>query len=252
MPFARPSAVRPSAAGPSAVRPSRLGLPAVRLSTLVAVLCVAGPSAFAQNTASLNTKAEKLQNEYARGAVDLAVEYEKAGDPASAIALLDGVSKIMPNAPGLKEKLKSLQDDVLSAGETALTIDAPTDWVPVAQVREGAAFRLAAAGSYRISMSGSATVDGLPPGDAAAGLMAEQPLGALIGAYLDPSAVRARPGRERNKKDMPKVFPVGTGGEIERTADQTGLLMVRLNLPPGAKVTGKLKVMLSGQIVPIK
>lgn len=223
-----------------------------RLSVLVAALTLAPslPSAFAQNTAALNTKAEKLQTEFVRGAVDLAGEYERAGDPAGAIALLERVQKVLPDAPGLKEKLDSLQNDVLSAGETTLTIDASGDWTPVAQVREGGAFRLAAAGAYRITMTGAATVEGVPPGSAAAGFTTEAPLGALIGAYVDPAATRDRGNRGR-KKDEPKVFPVGAGGDVDRTADQTGLLVVRLNLPEGARASGKLKLMLSGQVEPI-
>ncbi|QDT14053.1 hypothetical protein [Alienimonas californiensis] len=230
---------------------------AARLTALaVALLLVPSlPPAFAQNTAALNTKAEKLQTEYVRGAVDLATEYEKAGDPGAAMALLETVKKVVPDNAALEAKLKELQNDVLSAGETVLTIDASTEWQPVAQVREGAAFRLAAAGSYRISMTGSSTVDGLPPGDVAAGLISDAPLGALIGAYVDPNAAAAaarggRTGNRGNEKDKPKVFTLGAGGEIERTADETGLLMVRLNLPVGARPTGKLKVMMSGQITP--
>ena len=227
-------------------------MPAARPLTLAAALLFvpAAPSALAQNVTVLNTKAEKLQAEYVRGAVDLAEEYEEAGDPASAIALLEGVRKVVPDAPGLETKLNALQDDVLSAGETVLTLDAPMDWTPIAQVRKGGQFRLAAAGGYRISMSGAATVDGLPPGDAAAGLTPDAPLGALIGAYVDPSAARSRNARD-NKKNMPKVFAVGSGGDSQRTAEENGVLVVRLNLPVGTKATGKVKVMLSGQIVPI-
>ncbi|MFH5806900.1 hypothetical protein [Alienimonas sp. DA493] len=229
---------------------------AARLTALAAALLLVPslPPAFAQNTTALNTKAEKLQTEYVRGAVELATEYEKAGDPSGAIALLETVQKVVPDNAALEAKLKELQNDVLSAGETVLTIDASSEWQPVAQVREGAAFRLAAAGSYRISMTGSSTVDGLPPGDAAAGLVSEAPLGALIGAYVDPSAAAGRNARggnrDRGKQDEPKVFTVGTGGEIERTAERTGLLMVRLNLPVGARPSGKLRVMMSGQITP--
>ncbi|NNJ27503.1 hypothetical protein [Alienimonas chondri] len=229
---------------------ARLTPPRIAVLAAALVFVPSLPSAFAQGTAALNVQAEKLQAEYVRGAVDLATEYEKAGDPAAAIALLEGVRKVLPDAPGLKEKMDALQDDVLSAGETALSIEAPTDWVPVAQVRKGAAFRLAATGSYRIEMRGAATVDGLPHGDAAAGLMPDHPLGALIGAYVDPTAAQGRGARDRGKKELPKVFPVGSKGEVERTADESGLLMVRLNLPPGAKVTGKLKLMMSGQITP--
>lgn len=222
------------------------------LLAAVAVAVLSGPAlspCSAQDTSGLNTKVEKLRQEYARGAVGLATEYEKAGDPAAAIALLEDVNKIVPDAPGLKEKLAELQEDVLSAGETTLTIDAPTEWVTVAQVREGAKFRLTASGGYRISMTGAATVEGLPPGDAKAGLVPEHPLGALIGAYVDPAALRPRGGQRDDKQKLPEVFPVA-GKDVERTAAASGVLMVRLNLPPGAKVNGKLRVMMSGQISP--
>ncbi|MEM9702571.1 MAG: hypothetical protein AAF907_09020, partial [Planctomycetota bacterium] len=119
------------------------------LWTVIAACCLAAATpAVAQDTTSLKTKVENLQTEYVRGAIELAVEYEKAGDPASAIELLENVAKVLPDAPGLQQKLDQLQDDVLSADQTSLTIDAPMEWTAVAEVREGAAFRLAASGSY--------------------------------------------------------------------------------------------------------
>jgi len=222
---------------------------AFALALSFGLLCF-GPPAFAQNTATLNTKAEKLQAEFVRGAVDLASEYEKAGDPAAAIALLERVGKVLPENRELQQKLDDLQNDVLSADETTLTIDASNDWTPIAQVRKGAAYRLAAAGSYRISMSGNVTIDGVPPGDNVSGLTDEAPLGALIGAYVDPQATRGRPSRDR-KKNQPKIFRIKSDGASDRTADETGLLVVRLNLPEGARASGKIRVLLSGQIEPL-
>ena len=221
-------------------------LPSAPVLFAVALLAagLSVPPAAAQNTGALATKAERLQAEYVRGAIDLAGEFERAGDPNAAISLLQGVRKVVPDAPGLEAKLSDLEERVLSAGETTLNVDAPTDWTPVAQVRKGGVFRLAASGTYRLNMAGTAGVEGLPPGDAAAGLVKDAPLGALIGAYVDPAAA-ARGGR---KKDLPKVFEVGAGGGQQRTADETGVLMVRLNLPVGARASGKLQIVLSGQV----
>ena len=222
---------------------------AVRSSLFLSAALLAAPPfaapAAAQNTGALAGKAERLQQDYVRGAVDLAGEFERAGDPGAAISLLRGVQKILPDAPGLQAKLDELEEDVLSAGETTLTIDAPLEWTPVAQVREGGVFRLGAAGTYRLSMSGTASVEGLPPGDATAGFVPDAPLGALIGAIVDPATV-GKKGRRGQR--LPEVFAVGGAGETTSKAD--GMLVVRLNVPTGSKAVGKLRVTLSGQVAP--
>ena len=216
------------------------------------LLCVTVPAA-AQDAAILAGRAEKLQREYVRGAVDLAGEYEKAGDPAGAIALLESVRTVVPDAAGLDARLRELREDVLSGGETELVLNAPTDWTPVARVGAGRPFRVAAAGELRLTMTGTISPAGLPPGGPRAGLMPEFPVGALLGTYLDPQrAARDRARRGRPPRDEPEqeTFLIGAGGPEERASGVDGVLLVRLNVPAGAKVVGRLKLTLSGEVLP--
>ena len=209
--------------------------------------------AIGQDRGALAGRAETLQREYVRGAVDLAGEFERAGDPAGAIALLERVRAVAPDAPGLDDKLDELREGVLSRGETLLVLNAPTDWTPVARVGAGRPFRLAAEGSLRLSMAGELTPAGLPPGSPRGGLMAEFPLGALVGTYLDPKRAardrNPRRRRDRNEEEQ-EVFLIGAGGPEERSADVDGVLLVRLNVPAGTKVVGKVKLTLSGDVLP--
>ena len=239
-------------------RPRRppLSRPAAWRAAVCGVFALAAGPAWGQGTAGLANRAEKLQQQYVRGALELAGEFEAAGDPDGAIALLQSVRRAAPDAPGVDERLRALEEGILSAGETTLTLDAPLDWTPVARVREGGSFRAAVDGSYRLTLSGTVPPSGLPPGEAAAGFVPDLPLGALIGAYVEPRAARANPrgrrGDDRRGGDDPEAFALAggdagpAGGQF--TADTTGLLLVRLNLPPGCRAVGKLKLTLSGQV----
>ena len=231
--------------------------PLARPAVLLLFLVVAAPPACAQRGEALKAKEDALQEEFVRGAAELAAEYEKAGDVDGAIRLLERVRRVVPDTPGLGEKIRGLEEDILAAGRTTLTLSAPTAWVPVARVKEGRPYRVACAGSYRMTISGEAGPDGIAFGDAKAGLVEEVPLGALMGAYATAADLRPDPPARRGtrppqrQRDEVEAFAIGAGGPAERTADKTGVLLVRLNLPPGAKATGRLKVLLSGDLEPM-
>ena len=226
-----------------------------RPAALAAVLLFTSPAAFGQDPAVIAGRVEALQREYVRGALELAGEYEKAGDPAAAIALLERARAAAPDARDLDRQISALREDVLSAGETTLQLDAPVGWTPVARVAAGRPFRLAAEGELRLRIEGTLTPAGLPPGDGRAGLLVEHPLGALLGTYLDPKRVAGqnRPNARRRVRDgeEQEVFAVGAGGPDERSAGVDGILYVRLNVPAGARVTGRVELTLSGEIAPI-
>ena len=220
--------------------------------TSAALLLAAAPC-LAQDPAVLAGRVEALQRDYVRQALELAGEYEKAGDPAGAIRLLERAKAAAPDAAGLDRQIASLREDVLSRGETTLQLDAPVAWTAVARVGAGRPYRLAAEGALRVRADAAITPAGLPPGDGRAGLLPEHPLGALLGTYLDPKKLKAgaaRPRRGNRGGDEQEVFLIGAGGPDERRSEVDGVLFVRLNVPPNARVTGRVKLTLSGEIIP--
>ena len=235
--------------------PPRLAIAPVALA---AVLLSAGSPAAGQDAGVLAGRAEKLRQGYVREAVDLAAEYERAGDPAGAIRLLEQARALAPDSGDLDRRIDALRETALSAGETTLQLDAPTAWTPVARVGAGRRFRVRAEGELRVRVEAALTPAGLPPGSGRAGLVTEHPFGALLGTYLDPKkaaedARRAarRPRSQNRSGEEQEVFLIGAGGADERSSEADGILYVRLNVPAGARVTGRVKLTLSGDVAPV-
>jgi hypothetical protein len=64
------------------------------------------------------------------------------------------------------------------------------------------------------------------------------PTGALVGMIA--------PATRKRNQPNPKPFMIGDAKELKPNA--TGILFLKVNVPPQAKCTGKLKVKLSGNI----
>jgi len=96
--------------------------------------------------------------------------------------------------------------------------------------------RIKAEGTYKFdSGSGNLTAAGFIEKDPGQDLIMGLPCGALVGVIVG----EAKSG---------KPFLVGEG--LELTPKETGLLMLRVNAPPGNKNSGKIKVSISGFVQP--
>ena len=229
---------------------SRPALLATLAASLFAVGPVAAQSRRPPSARELDAKAQQLRDTFVREAVTLADGFAEAKQPEKAMALLEAVLRVAPDAPGVEQKVEALNESVLSSGETTFDLPAGGAWVPAGRVFEGQPYRIAAAGDYRLQLNGDVGPAGLPPGDPTAGYLPDRPLGALLGSHVAAADLRgprrpARGGRDRG----PEVFVLGERDGSEQTPEEDGMLFLRLNVPEGAKLNGKLRVTVSGRIL---
>lgn len=182
----------------------------------------------------LEMRTEKAEEALVDEYKEIANEFYQQGEKERALELLDRLRKLNPRMPGLRERIESIQEEMLQANETELEIDTSKGWgTAIALVEQGKPFRIAAAGDYRIRYDVTLGVQGLPAGSGATGLIEGIPWGALIG-------VVATDG------EIGKPFAVQSG--LEYTPEKSGQLYLRVNLPAEARCTGKVKVRLSGGV----
>jgi hypothetical protein len=125
----------------------------------------------------------------------------------------------------------------MNSNDTDIEVNAAHGWESSGvAVFEGRALRIKAEGTYKFdSGSGNLTAAGFVEKDPGQDLIMGLPCGALVGVIVG----EAKSG---------KPFLVGEG--LEFTPKETGLLMLRVNAPPGNKNSGKIKVSISGFVQP--
>lgn len=232
---------------PSAAR-SLVALPLVPL-LLVAVLA---PPAAAQNAAGkprskpappaadvkrLDAQMEKVRGEFLRETNELIDAYEEAGQFERARFLLDALHKLDPTNEALRTRIDKLAEQILESTAFEIDIDAAKPWQPVGRLAKDQAFRIAVSGESKFVINGSAGPAGLSEANPAEDLVSGVPLGAVMG-------VVAPPGGGRGGDKPPKPFVVGAS--TERRAERDGVLYLKVNVPPGSKVTGKFTAEISG------
>lgn len=213
---------------------------------LFSFLFVAHDSAIAQRKGpmsgeirSLDFKAEKAEQEYLKTLVDLAGDYEKAGDIERSKEMLNAILKLKPDTDSIKQKLKAFEEEVFDRKSTVIDLDVSQGWINAGVlVTKDMPVRVQADGSYRMMINEELGPQGYKQNDATKDLVAGIPAGALVG-MIAPSA------RRKNQKP-PAPFLIGDAKELK--PDESGILFLRVNAPPQAKCTGKLKVKLSGNI----
>lgn len=199
----------------------------------------AGGKKSAGATRTLDAAAQKLEAEFLNGVADLATSYEEAGDTEKAMAMLRAILKLRPDADPVKEKLEKLEESIFNDRQEMLDLDMSKGWVSTGMVVEkGKKVRLEAVGSYKLLVNDSLGPEGYQS-DSDEVFFDGAPMGALIGMVIPPGTVASH-----TKGKGPQPFVVGDKKELGPQA--TGLLVLRVNSPPGAKCVGRLKVRLSG------
>lgn len=182
----------------------------------------------------LDLRAKEMQEQLLRDASDIAKGYEDAGEYERAKWLLEVLEKLDPKLPGLKESIDRLTDRSLEASEFEVDLDVSRGWsAPVGVVQQGRVVRIQATGDYKLVATLPVTADGLPQNDSGSELMTGVPLGALVGMLVDP-------------KDRKPGKPFEIKAQREWTPRESGLLLLKVNLPNGHKSTGKLTIHLGG------
>lgn len=187
----------------------------------------------------LDSKAEKVEQEFLKSLVDLATEYEKAGEIERSKEMLQSILKLKPNTDSIKNKLKEYEEEVFDRKSTVIDLDVARGWINAGVlVEKGMPVRIQADGTYRLLVNEELGPQGYQQKDAAKDLVAGIPTGALIGMVA--------PATRGKNQPSPQPFLIGDSKEVK--PGETGILFLRVNTPPQAKCTGKIKVKLSGNI----
>ena len=192
----------------------------------------------------LDVRLEDVQKSFVKETATLIRDFEEAGQPERAKLLLEVLLKLDPKNDQLQKKLDAINDQILKQSEFEFELDVSKSWVQVGVVTGGKPARLTAEGDYKFDAAGKLTADGVPSQDPANDMVAGIPLGTLMGVIMP---VNPQPNRNNNgNPNRPPPFPVKA--EHEWTPKQDGVLLLKVNFPPGTKCTGKLKLKISGML----
>ena len=222
----------------------------IRLAFVVVLMTVAiVPSVQAQGRRpkpnelrSLDFKAEQAQQEFLNSLFDLAKNYEEAGAIEKSREMLNAMLKINPDAELVKKKLKEFDEAVFGNRIKTIDVDTSLGWTNTGVVvTKDKPFRIEATGSYKFIVNADLGPEGYDEKNAARDLVVDVPTGALMGMI----ATKTNP---KNRRNPPKPEPFFVGSQSEITPEESGVLLLKVNVPPLAKCIGKLKVKLSGNI----
>lgn len=193
---------------------------------------------------ALELREKKAREQFLRDTAQLAKDYEDAGLLEKAKALLKTVQRVDSNISGVKEKLDTIEETILSANPYEFQVDTAKGWgEPIARVEKGKKFRVAAKGSYKFVVQETIGPTGFPTDDPLRQMAKGIPSGALM-ALVVPLNDRGKPGKPGQPVE------IGKGKEI--TPRESGLLLIGVNAPAGNKNLGRLDVQLSGYVAPPK
>ncbi len=207
-------------------------------------------SKVAGDAKDLDARAEKNLEGFLVESLKLAEDYERAGKFDEAQDQLRTVKKLKSDFPGIDEKLNKLNESLFETNELEAEQDVADGWRPRVHVFRGKPVRVQAQGSYKVVLNAAADADGFATKDPRTDMAAGVRCGALMGIILptgEASAKSARSEAPRNDKDkIGEPFEIGANKEF--TPKEDGVLLLNVNLPPGHKSIGKLRIRLSGHI----
>lgn len=188
----------------------------------------------------LQLRLQQTQKSFIDDTADLAIEFEKAGLLEESKKLLKALERLDENIPGVKEKLKSLEESIMTENPSEVSLDVSKGWNdPVARVEKGKPIRVQAAGTYRFQIAATPLgPEGFPTKDVK-DVIKNVRIGALT-ALIIPVDANGKPGKPGE--------PIEVGASREITPQESGFLFLAVNAPPGHRSTGKLEVQLSGYV----
>lgn len=186
----------------------------------------------------LEAKAEEVRDSFLRDTNLLIKQFEDAGQYERAKTLVEALAKLDPQNEPVKTKLTDLNARILDAGEFEVSLNLGKAWQPVGTVERGRPIRIRVAGDYRIVANIEASPDGAPSDDPSADLIPHVPFGAVMAVVADADTAN------RSSDRQPRPFTVGSS--YEKPAERDGVLFLKVNVPPGAKCTGRLDARVSG------
>jgi hypothetical protein len=188
----------------------------------------------------LDARLDEVRDSFLRDTTTLILSYENLGQYERAKTLLESLQKLDPRNEPIKAKLGELNTKIIESNEFEVELATDESWQPIGAVTKDRMLRIRATGDYNLTVSlTSLGPDGLPTANPAEDLVANVPLGAVMGVITPAGSAGSTP----NDKP-PRPFAVGAS--FEKPADRDGILHLKVNVPPGARCTGSLKVKISG------
>jgi hypothetical protein len=188
----------------------------------------------------LDARLDEVRESFLRDTTTLIMSYENLGQYERAKTLLESLQKLDPRNEPIKAKLGELNAKIIATNEFDAEIETDASWQPIGAVTKDRMLRIRVAGDYNLTISlTSLGPDGLPTANPAEDLVANVPLGAVMGVITPAGSAGG------NQADKPPR-PFAVGSSYEKPADRDGILHLKVNVPPGARCTGTLKVKVSG------
>lgn len=188
----------------------------------------------------LDARLDEVRESFLRDTTTLILSYENLGQFERAKTLLESLQKLDPRNEPIKAKIGELNAKIIESNEFELEIDTDESWQPIGAVTKDRMLRIRVTGDYNLTISQTSLgPEGLPTANPAEDLAANVPLGAVMGVITPAGSA----GGNQNDKP-PRPFAVGAS--FEKPADRDGVLHLKVNVPPGSRCTGKLKVKVSG------
>jgi len=185
----------------------------------------------------LDARLDEVRDSFLRDTSNLILSYENLGQYERAKTLLESLQKLDPRNEPIKAKIGELNAKIIESNEFDVELATDESWQPIGAVTKDRPLRIRVTGDYNLTVSlTSLGPEGLPTANPAEDLAANVPLGAVMGV-ITPA------GSAQNDKP-PRPFAVGAS--FDKPADRDGILHLKVNVPPGARCTGSLKVKVSG------
>lgn len=181
----------------------------------------------------LEVRLEKAEAALVDEYKDVAVEFYKQGNKEKSMQMLRRLRQLHPKLEGLKDRIESISEELMQENPSEIEIDTRKTWEFVGDVAEEKAFRVAAKGEFKLTISATVSVDGLAIEEDATDFLPSAPIGCLLGVIV----TDGKPG---------KIFPVKSA--LEHTPKKSGKLFVKVNVPEGTRCSGTLKLRVSGYI----
>lgn len=191
----------------------------------------------ASEVRQIDVRLEKLQETFETESTAIIEGFERSGQYERAKSLLEVILKLDPKNQRVAQRISELDDRILERTESERRFEVTGEWTLVGTVIKDKPARIEASGEYKLNLP-AATLGpaGFPSGDLEHDLQPEIPAGALMGMIVTESNIK--------EKKPPPPFAIKT--KYDFTPAQQGGLYLRMNLPPGSKSTGELKLKLYG------
>lgn len=188
-----------------------------------------------ESAKQLESRISKAEEGLVEEYLEVANEFYKQGEKGRAKDILGRLLQINPKMEGIRQRMEGLNEEMIQENDRRLEFDTSKFWLPVGEVREGTPFRVQVSGEYKLDLTTTVGLAGLPTGDPSATHLKGVPFGAVVGMIF----TEGTPGP-----------PFLIGGNVDHTPKKSGTFYLRVNVPLNAKCRGDLKVAVSGGIAP--